>query len=657
MSSRRLFSPLFALSVAASLALLGPALAPAAEARSIEQLLTAYRPMRPDVEIETPPRSEFSKCKVTVEAHGKVSGWVVLGPAGQVLRRFVDTDGDRTVDQWRYYNHGLEVYRDIDSNHNHKPDEHRWLNTGGSRWGIDSKEDGTIDSWKVLSPEEAVREALFAITHQDEKLLNSVLVTRDELRSIGVSDTYADKIMTGLAEPARKMRDAAAGSKFLSDRAATARADNLTPSALPAEDGKLRDDLIVYENAMAIVESSGKTGLVQVGELVRIGDVWKLTQIPQPIEGQNAQVMAGGILMQPTLAAAVPNATNTPAPSAEVQKVLTELQELDQKAPQPTSPASELASYNAKRADLLSQLVNSTKTEDERNQWMRQMIDSIASAVQIGAYPEGLPRLKSLESDLRDAPATAKSPMIPYIAYRRLLADYTTQQKTATNAKQQDVQKWWRGELEKFTKQFPTAEDAPEALLQLAIANEFTGQMPDAKKWYSELAEQHPQTKPGRRAAGALRRIDLKGKPFQFTGPLLDGGTFSANDYRGKVLLLAYWSTWCTACTQDIPVLKSLSERYGSNGFEIVGVNLDVAAAPVGPYLKDHKISWPQIFQPGGTESDPATALGIIVPPVMILVDRQGRVTNVTTAIDEIKTAVPELMLEKKAAKADSDTR
>ena len=37
---------------------------------------------------------------------------------------------------------------------------------------------------------------------------------------------------------------------------------------------------------MAIVESQGKTGLVQVGELVRIGDVWKLTQIPQPIEGQ-----------------------------------------------------------------------------------------------------------------------------------------------------------------------------------------------------------------------------------------------------------------------------------------------------------------------------------------------------------------------------------
>ena len=65
-----------------------------------------------------------------------------------------------TVDQWRYYNHGLEVYRDIDTNHNHKPDQHRWLNTGGSRWAVDSEEDGSIDSWKSLSPEEAVREAV-----------------------------------------------------------------------------------------------------------------------------------------------------------------------------------------------------------------------------------------------------------------------------------------------------------------------------------------------------------------------------------------------------------------------------------------------------------------------------------------------------------------
>jgi thiol-disulfide isomerase/thioredoxin len=645
--------------VAVGLCLAGRLPVGAAEARSIEQLLTAYRPMRPDVEVETPPRSEFSKCKVTVEAHGKSSGWVVLGPAGQVLRRFVDTDGDRTVDQWRYYNHGLEVYRDIDTNHNHKPDEHRWLNTGGSRWGIDSKEDGSIDSWKVLSPEEAVREALYAMIHGDEKLLTSVLVTRDELRTIGVADSYADKIMNAISEPGRKMRDAVSGSKFLSDRSATTRSDNLTPGTIPAEEGKTHDDLIVYENAMAIVESQGKTGLVQVGELVRVGDVWKLTQIPQPIEGQNAQVMAGGVLMQPTLAAAAAVGTtpdNTPAPSPETQKILTALQELDQKAPLPTSSATELASYNAKRADLLSKLVNLAKTNEERNQWMRQMIDSITAAVQIGAFPAGLDRLKTLEADLRDAPT--KSPLIAYIAYRRLLAEYMSQQKSATtNAKQQETQKWWREQLEKFTKDFPTAEDAPEALLQLAIANEFTGQMPEAKKRYTELATAHPETKPGRRAEGALRRIDLKGKPLNFSGPSLEGGKINASDYPNRVLLVTYWATWCTACTQDIPVLQAFYDRYHEKGFEIVGVNLDVTVAPVRPYLKQHKIAWPQVFEPGGTESGPATAFGIIVPPVMILVDREGRVVTVTTSIDEIKTAVPELMGDKKAAKAESETR
>ena len=59
-------------------------------------------------------------------------------------------------------------------------------------------------------------------------------------------------------------------------------------------------------------------------------------------------------------------------------------------------------------------------------------------------------------------------------------------------------------------------------------------------------------------------------------------------------------------------------------------------------------MSWPQIFQPGGTESEPAAALGVIVPPLMILVDRQGKVATVTTTIDEIKAALPGLLADKK---------
>jgi peroxiredoxin len=621
--------------------------AKAAEAPSVEQTLSLFKPSQRDVEYETPPPEDFKKCRISVEHVGKTAGWVVFGPSGQVLRRFVDSDGDGTVDQWRYYNHGLEVYRDIDTNHNRKPDECRWLNTGGSRWAVDSNEDGRIDSWKSLSPEEAVRMAMLAILRSDEKLLQTVLVTQEDLTSLGVAESYAAKILNAVADSGRKIQAIETNSKILNENSKFTRADNLTPASIPAEKGKLRDDLFVYENAMAIVDSGGKPGLVQIGELVRVGDVWKLTQIPQPIEG-NA-TMAGGILMQPTLAATVAAASESAPGSAEVQKVLAELQKLDQESPPPTGGAAKLTEYNAKRADILSRLVAASSTDEERNQWMRQMVDSIASAVQIGAYAEGLDRLKSLEADVRRT--SPKSPMVPYIAYRRLLAEYASQhQASSSTAKQQENQKWWRGELEKFTKEYPAADDTAEATLQLAIAHEFIGQLADARHWYSDLADRYPQTKAGRRAIGALRRLELKGKAFDFSGPALgDGKAINAHDYHGKVLLVSYWSTWCTACTQDLPVLRSLFDQYNSKGFEILGVSLDVTADPIEPFLRQNKVSWPQIFQPGGTESEPAAAFGVIVPPFMILVDRQGKVAAVTTTVDEIKAALPGLLADKKA--------
>ena len=105
----------------------------------------AFTPRQKDVEYEIPKPADYAKCKVEVERKGKVNGWVVLGPSGQILRKFLDTDGVGGIDQWRYFNNGIEVYRDLDTNNNNKPDQSRWLNLGGSRWGIDQDEDGRIE--------------------------------------------------------------------------------------------------------------------------------------------------------------------------------------------------------------------------------------------------------------------------------------------------------------------------------------------------------------------------------------------------------------------------------------------------------------------------------------------------------------------------------
>ena len=65
---------------------------------------------------------EAKSATLKMEKEGSVNAMVVRGPRGDVLRSFADTNGDRTVDRWSYYKDGLEVYRDVDSDFNSKPD-------------------------------------------------------------------------------------------------------------------------------------------------------------------------------------------------------------------------------------------------------------------------------------------------------------------------------------------------------------------------------------------------------------------------------------------------------------------------------------------------------------------------------------------------------
>jgi len=617
----------------------------AAEPPSVK-LALSFRPVQKDVEIDVPKPAEQDKCQVKVERNGKASGWVVMSPTGQVLRRFVDSNGDNFVDQWKYYKNGIEVYRDLDTNNNNKVDQSRWLNTAGTRWGLDTNEDGRLDAWKVLSAEEASREAVRALVDGDEKGLGLVLINKDDVRELGIAAAYADKLLDAVNDPEKKMREAASKSKLLGPKTNWMRFDTQMPFVIPADDGKAEHDLNVYANGMAIVEADGKPGLIQIGEMVRVGDVWKITQIPQPIEGDSVQVTVHSVLMEPSLASATAAVTpDTPGLSAEVQKLLEDLQQLDKEAPAPTAGATAVARYNAQRADLMAKLVEASSTEEEKLQWMRQLVDGLAAAVQFGAYPDGLKRLKGIESEARRSPSSAE--LLPYVSYRRLLAEYYTDSQAAAGEKQHEVQQWWRKELEKFAEDFPDADDTPEAMLQLAIAHEFNGKPSEAREWYEKLAKSHGDTKPAQRAEGALRRLDIKGKPFEISAAGLAGGTIDAKDFRGKVVLVVYWATWCTPCTQDIPVLRALYEQYRDRGFEILGVNLDTTAQPVGPYLKEHKVTWPQIHEPGGLESGPATSMGVIVPPVMFLVNPQGVVVSPVLSVDELKTILPDLLKKK----------
>jgi peroxiredoxin len=101
------------------------------------------------------------------------------------------------------------------------------------------------------------------------------------------------------------------------------------------------------------------------------------------------------------------------------------------------------------------------------------------------------------------------------------------------------------------------------------------------------------------------------------------GKTVQLKDYRGKVVLLDFWATWCTGCKKEIPWFSEFQGKYGAKGFAVVGVSLDEGGWNVlKPFLSDNKVPYRMLLGDDST----AREFGITNLPDTFLIDRQGRV-------------------------------
>jgi thiol-disulfide isomerase/thioredoxin len=226
-----------------------------------------------------------------------------------------------------------------------------------------------------------------------------------------------------------------------------------------------------------------------------------------------------------------------------------------------------------------------------------------------------------------------------------MAAEYYAQAEQADASQRVEVQANWLKSLEKFVSDFPQSEDAADAMLELAMAQEFAGKLTEAKDWYTRLAADHADSQPGTIATGALRRFNLKGQPLTLAGPALGAaGTIDIARYRGKVVAVMFWATWCIPCTEDLPQVQELYRQYKADGFEVLGVNIDDDSAPIQAYLRQHKIEWPSIHETGGRQSGIAQQYGVITLPTTFLVDKSGKVVSASTTVADLKKLVPELV-------------
>ncbi len=599
-------------------------------------------PTQRDVPYDRPGAAEVEKCTVKTIKNQQGAGWAVYGPEGQILRRFLDSNQDKIVDQWCYFQDGIEIYRDIDGDFDRKADQYRWLNTGGSRWGVDENEDGVIDQWKRISAQEVTLEIVAALASRDTFRFERLLLTEAELRSLQLGEQKAKLLATRLAEAKAGFRGLLADSSEVAAETQWVHFSASQPGIVPAGTAGSARDLVVYENVVAMVETEGKSGLIQVGTLVQVGNVWRVIEAPAiPVRGAAANVM--GFFFQREPAEAPPTADTQDVVSEEMQALLNQLEKFQRQAP--PADAKQSADYYEQQSDILERLVVLAEDREQQTAWLKQLADNIGAAVQTGDFPGGVQRLARLEQKLVQGKTSQN--LIAYVTYRRLLAAYS-QDMQEKNANFSQIQAQWLKDLEGFVQQYPRAEDTPEALLQLAMAQEFAGEEEQAKGSYGKIAEEFPQSSQAQKAAGAQRRLASVGRELNLRGAGLDGGTVDLARLKGRMVLIQYWATWCEPCKQDMETLVELVAKYG-RGFAVVGVNVDQQRSTALEFVQRNQLAWPNIHEPGGLDSRPALELGVLTLPTMLLLDEQGRLVNRNIHVseleaelkDRLKTAAP----------------
>lgn len=141
---------------------------------------------------------------------------------------------------------------------------------------------------------------------------------------------------------------------------------------------------------------------------------------------------------------------------------------------------------------------------------------------------------------------------------------------------------------------------------------------------------------------GAPPKNPIGKKAIDFTLPSVTGESIALQGFRGKVVLLNFWATWCAPCREELPELMQLQEQFRKRGLVVVAVTVDHELENVRNFLKKHGITLPALWD---RRQKVAEAYAVEKMPSSYLIDRNGvlRFVHRGYSPDELKRIVMEI--------------
>ena len=128
-------------------------------------------------------------------------------------------------------------------------------------------------------------------------------------------------------------------------------------------------------------------------------------------------------------------------------------------------------------------------------------------------------------------------------------------------------------------------------------------------------------------AASVLASSAMVGKPApDFALKSTTGENLRLSEYRGDVVMLNFWATWCGPCRQEMPLLDDLFNRYERVGFTLLGVNIDDDSQRAIDMMRELGVNFPVLFD---ATKDVSKLYDVNAMPVTVILDREGNVRHV----------------------------